>query len=50
MLTVRCFNSRYYLISTGKSREGHKGKNRAEEIRDDFFMGKSLLSEFLPFR
>ena len=39
MLTVRCINRHYYPISTGNSREGHNGKSRAEEIRQDFFIG-----------
>ena len=43
MLTVRYLNRRYYLISTGNSREGHNGKDRAEEIRQDFFIGNSNL-------
>ena len=41
MLTVRRFNCRYYLISTGNSREEHKGKSGAEELGQDFFIGKS---------
>ena len=48
MLTIRCLNRRCYPISTGNSREGHIGKNRAE-IREDFSLGKLNLSEFLLF-
>ena len=47
MLTIRCLNRCYYLISIGNSREGRIGKNRAEEIQQDFSMGKLNLSEFL---
>ena len=43
MLTLGCLNRCYYLISTGNSLEGHKGKDRAEEIIQDFSIGKSNL-------
>ena len=48
MLTIRCLNRRCYPTSTGNSREGHIGKNHAEEIRQEFSIGKLNLSEFLP--
>ena len=46
MLTIRCLSRRNYPISTGNSREGHIGKIRVEEIRQDFSIGKLNLSEF----
>ena len=49
MFTVRCFNRPYYLISTGIWRERHTS---VEEIRQDFFLGKSnfCLSFYLVYR
>ena len=38
MLKVKCIHRRYYPISTGNSRQGHNGKSRADEIREDFFI------------
>ena len=40
MLTGRCINRRYYPISKGNSCDGQNGKSGAEEIRQDFFVGK----------
>ena len=41
MFNVKCFNRCYYPVSIGNSNEGHKGKDRTEEITQDDFIGKS---------